>query len=104
MWRAGVGSLGSFLMIYGNRDTMAPPEKQAWTHYRKMGATKLIFEVTGGDHYVANGPAGGAESGDTQGDEIQTALGMINGMISVTCANCAARIHSGVPGRAHMEL
>eukprot|EP00310_Coccolithus_braarudii_P022393 CAMPEP_0183333594 /NCGR_PEP_ID=MMETSP0164_2-20130417/2472_1 /TAXON_ID=221442 /ORGANISM="Coccolithus pelagicus ssp braarudi, Strain PLY182g" /LENGTH=334 /DNA_ID=CAMNT_0025502571 /DNA_START=249 /DNA_END=1253 /DNA_ORIENTATION=- len=73
------------LIICGNRDTLANSQKQAWTHYRKMGATKLIFEVTGGDHFVANGPAGGTES-EAFGDEIQSALAGCNSMISGACA------------------
>mmetsp|Transcript_53892 Transcript_53892/g.166997 ORF Transcript_53892/g.166997 Transcript_53892/m.166997 type:complete len:332 (+) Transcript_53892:89-1084(+) len=55
------------LIICGEKDTDANVKTQAWSHYRLTGATKLIFEVAGGDHYVANGPAGGTESDIDQG-------------------------------------
>ena len=53
------------LIICGDNDKDAAPNAQAWPHYRQTGAPKLIFEVAGGDHFVANGPAGGTE-GETQ--------------------------------------
>ena len=52
------------LIICGENDSDASPSVQAWQHYRQTAAPKLIFEVTGGDHYVANGPAGGRAVGD----------------------------------------
>ena len=72
------------LFVCGNRDAEAPAQTQAWSHYNKTGAPKLIFEVAGGDHYVANGPGGGTES-EAWGDGIQSALAMINAVISETC-------------------
>lgn len=50
------------LIICGEKDDLAAPKSQAWCHYHNTSAPKLIFEVAGGDHYVANGPAGGIES------------------------------------------
>ena len=52
------------LIISGERDTYSPVKDNAWPHYRQTAATKLIFEVAGGDHFVANGPAGGREVED----------------------------------------
>ena len=49
------------LIICGEKDSEAPPKKNAWPHYQQTGAAKLILEVTGGDHFVGNGPAGGRE-------------------------------------------
>merc|ERR1712205_251973 len=50
------------LIICGEKDTYdADPKTQAWPQYRQTKAPKLIVEVKGGDHYVANGPAGGVK-------------------------------------------
>ena len=48
----------------------------------REGATKLIFEVAGGDHYVGNGPAGGREVQDPSG------LSTTNFMIGLCCLVC----------------
>jgi dienelactone hydrolase len=50
------------LIICGEKDDEASPKTNAWPHYRQTGATKLIFEVAGGDHYLGLGPAGGTKS------------------------------------------
>jgi len=47
------------LTICGSHDTTSPAKKHAWEMYRRTkGPPKLIFEVRGGGHYVANGPGG----------------------------------------------
>ena len=66
------------LIISGEKDTEAPVKVSAWPHYRQTAATKLIFEVAGGDHYVADGPAGGRET-DPNG------FAIINFMINCCC-------------------
>lgn len=49
------------LIVCGEKDGLADAKKHSWPQFRQTCATKLIFEVTGGDHYVALGPAGGTE-------------------------------------------
>jgi len=65
------------LILCGDKDGEAPPEKFAWPHYRKTGAAKLIFEVKGGDHYFVLGPAGGTKSQANAGSDG-----------SLECCNC----------------
>ena len=50
------------LIVSGEMDPDDPKGKNAWSYYRQTGATKLIFEVKGGDHYTPVGPSGGTES------------------------------------------
>lgn len=57
------------LIICSEHDELAPSQAQAWAHYRKTSAPKLIFEVSGGDHYSANGPAGGNKHEFDEGAE-----------------------------------
>lgn len=49
------------LIICTEKDDIAEPKKHGWIHYRKTSAPSLIFEVSGGDHYTATGPAGGED-------------------------------------------
>ena len=70
------------LIISGEKDTEAPVKVNAWPHYRQTAATKLIFEVAGGDHFVANGPAGGRAVEDPLG------LSTTNFMIGLCCIVC----------------
>ena len=53
------------LFVCGENDTDAPPQAHAWAHYRKTGGAKLLFEIEGGTHYSANGPAGDATEDET---------------------------------------
>jgi len=48
------------LIIAGEKDDIADPKLHAWPMYHKCSAPKLIMEVTGGDHALTNGPAGGS--------------------------------------------
>ena len=78
------------LIICGEKDRDAPSKTFAWPQYRKWeGATKLIFEVSNGDHYVANGPAGGSEH-ETAAASVEIFMG-INAMfaypLQVFCPN-----------------
>lgn len=57
------------LTICSERDKEADPQKHAWAQYRKTSAPKLIFEISGGDHYSANGPAGGSQADFENGNE-----------------------------------
>lgn len=47
------------LFLVGSSDRQAPAHLHAWPQYRATTAPKLILEVSGGDHAIANGPAGG---------------------------------------------
>jgi dienelactone hydrolase len=55
------------LIIAGEKDKSADGQKQAWPQYRKTRADKLLFEIAGADHFVANGPAGGIEKDISRG-------------------------------------
>ena len=50
------------LILCGETDDEAKAKKKAWPHYRQTGATKLIVEVAGGNHYFPLGPSGGGNS------------------------------------------
>lgn len=70
------------LIICGENDKEANTKKNAWPHYEQTGAPKLFFEVRGGDHYVANGPAGGYDVGE------KTPCYEANGIIACGCMMC----------------
>ena len=57
------------LIVCSEKDTLAKPKDQAWAQYNKTSAPKLIFEISKGDHYSANGPSGGTESDFNAGAE-----------------------------------
>jgi hypothetical protein len=71
------------LIICGEKDDEASPKTNAWPHYRQTGATKLIFEVAGGDHYLGLGPAGGTKS-ELEAASEENAL-CFNFMIAYAC-------------------
>jgi len=50
------------LFLVGERDREAPSQAHSWPQYYRTAAPKLIFEVAGGDHFVANGPSGGIKA------------------------------------------
>ena len=79
------------LFLCGEKDTDAPPQSHAWKHYRKTGAAKLLFEVQGGCHYFANGPAGDAtESEANRGaEELALLCNCVGALVSRgACAPC----------------
>lgn len=79
------------LIICGEKDTDAPPKDHASVQYRNISAPRLIFEVAGGDHYVANGPAGGIEAaGDDCGE-------LCNCTAIICLAQCVSRERMCVP-------
>jgi len=47
------------LFLVGNADKQAPAPKFSKPHYDKTGAPRLLFEISGGDHFVPTGPSGG---------------------------------------------
>jgi len=57
------------LFLCGAHDKEANSQTHAWVQYRKTSAPKLIFEISGGDHFSANGPAGGTEKEFEKGFE-----------------------------------
>lgn len=57
------------LILCSENDREADSQKQAWAHYRKTTGPSLIFEVSGGDHYSAVGPAGGTRKEFDDGAE-----------------------------------
>ena len=74
------------LIVSGERDTEGGNNKSAWDMYRSTGATKLIFEVMGADHYTKAGPAGGSQSqmGSTADESIQ----LCNCLSMIACIQC----------------
>ena len=83
------------LIICGEKDSWdANPKTQAWPQYHQTTATKLIVEVTGGDHYVANGPSGGNQHGLEAGAGVDM---FCNFMSSFACQLCCPPAHWCVP-------
>ena len=70
------------LIMCSEHDKEADAQKQAWVHYRKTTAPRLIFEIAGGDHFSANGPAGGNETEFQQGVE---PFADCNGLLATLC-------------------
>ena len=69
------------LFVCGENDTDAPPQAHAWAHYRKTGGAKLLFEIEGGTHFSANGPAG-----DATEDEMTEGASVMALLCNSTCA------------------
>ena len=97
------------LILCGDKDGEAPPEKFAWPHYRQTGAAKLIFEVKGGDHYFPLGPAGGTKSQAEAGSDgsleccncmTLCACFMCQCPLALWCAPCPYAIQNGPSGHA----
>ena len=59
------------LTICAEKDDLANAQKHSWRTFHKMTAPRMIMEVSGGDHYVANGPAGGTEKEAFKGAKVQ---------------------------------
>jgi dienelactone hydrolase len=78
------------LILCGEKDGDAPPKKCAWPHYRQTGATKLIFEVKGEDHYMPLGPAGGTKHQLQKGTD-DTVL-LCNCLSSLCCTLCCQEL------------
>ena len=77
------------LIICGEKDTYdADPKTQAWPQYRQTKAPKLIVEVKGGDHYVANGPAGGAKEDLERGVDDFMLCNFISANVCMMCNPC----------------
>lgn len=58
------------LIVCAEKDKEADSKTQAWEHYRRTRASnKMIFEIEGGDHYSAIGPAGGNQADFEAGAE-----------------------------------
>ena len=73
------------LIFCAEEDRAAIPQKNAWLHYHKTRAAKLIFEARGGSHYFANGPAGdGTESELTAGSDMAAC-----NFLCASCCGCA---------------
>jgi predicted dienelactone hydrolase len=62
------------LFVCGESDSEAPPQAHAWAQYRKTGGAKLLFEVRGGNHHFANGPAGNATEAESNTGAFDMAL------------------------------
>mmetsp|Transcript_24363 Transcript_24363/g.37255 ORF Transcript_24363/g.37255 Transcript_24363/m.37255 type:complete len:199 (-) Transcript_24363:124-720(-) len=91
------------LILCGDHDEEANSQTQAWNHYRKTTAPKLIFEIKGGDHFTANGPSGGNESEVASGAE---PCSLCNEIIASICwgwAPCPWGNYNGPSGHATEE-
>jgi dienelactone hydrolase len=90
------------LFVCSERDKEADPQKQAWAQYKKTSAPKLIFEISGGDHYSATGPAGGTKSEFEQGGEPYV---LCNCLLAMVCgiAPCPFGTYNGPTGFAKKE-
>jgi len=81
------------LIICGEKDTSNGANP--WDQYPKISATKLIFEVAGGDHFVANGPAGGTEH---EAQHTASDCGMLCNYVCGTFCGCAPCFGQNVNG------
>ena len=90
------------LIIAGEKDKEADPQTQAWEHYRKTTAPKMILEIKGGDHYSANGPSGGNQSEFEEGDECCALFNCCFALVC-GCAPCPMGDFNGSTGHARNE-
>jgi len=88
------------LIVCSEKDTDAKPKKQAWVHYKKTNAPKLIFEISGGDHYTGNGPAGGTEAEFENGNGPCFLCNCFLSIIHPSLALCPHGISDGPSGFA----
>ena len=84
------------------KDKEADPQTQAWVHYRKTTAPKLIMEIKDGDHYSANGPSGGTQSEFEQGSEPCMLCNCCFAYVC-GCAPCPMGTLNGSTGHARSE-
>ena len=90
------------LILAGEKDKDADPQTQAWEHYRKTTAPKLIMEIKGGDHFCANGPSGGNKSEFEVGQEPCVLFNCIFAHIC-GCGPCPMGSCNGPTGYARNE-
>jgi hypothetical protein len=90
------------LIIAGEKDKEADPKTQAWEHYRKTTAPKLIMEVKGGDHYTGLGPSGGNGADVENGGELLVLVNCFFANI-FACRPCPMGNWNGSSGHARNE-
>mmetsp|Transcript_21650 Transcript_21650/g.31607 ORF Transcript_21650/g.31607 Transcript_21650/m.31607 type:complete len:321 (+) Transcript_21650:165-1127(+) len=90
------------LILAGEKDKEADPQTQAWEHYRKTTAPKLIMEVKDGDHNSCNGPSGANTSDFEQGAEPCALINCIFAHICA-CGPCPMGSFNGSSGHARNE-
>ena len=90
------------LIVCGEKDKEANPQTQAWEHYRRTTAPKMIFEIQGGDHFSANGPGGGNRAEFEKGAEPCV---LCNFCLAYVCgwAPCPHGSFNGSAGHARKE-
>ena len=74
------------LILCSEHDKHADSQAHAWAQYHKISAPKLIFEISDGDHFSANGPGGGTEKEFEKGAE---PCALCNYCCAMCCCGCA---------------
>lgn len=90
------------LILAGEKDKEADPKTQAWEHYRKTTAPKLIMEVKDGDHYTCLGPSGGNGADFENGGELFVLVNCLFANICA-CGPCPMGSFNGSSGHARHE-
>ena len=87
------------LFLVGNADTEAPAGKFSKPHYNSTGAPRLLFEISGGDHFVPTGPSGGNQNDFMRGRHCGFSFNL---MCTVCCeaAPCPDGFGTGPSGLA----
>lgn len=87
------------LTICGEKDPLANAQIHSWRTFRKTTAPRMIMEVSGGDHFVANGPAGGTIQEALKGAKLRR--NFICWFLSCGILGCAYTPDKGKEGFMH---